>query len=57
MRELDAEQRREKESWKDLERECAEEEFINEVPITEEELFNQIQEDERRNQEIKSDSN
>jgi len=31
---------------KDLERECAEEEYLNEIPMTEEELFNQILENE-----------
>jgi len=36
----------------DLERECAEEEYLNEIPMTEEELFNQILENERRDQEI-----
>jgi hypothetical protein len=57
MRERDAEQRREEESWKELERECATEEYLNEVPSTEQELFNQILEDERSDQEPQSDSN
>jgi hypothetical protein len=51
------EAQREEESWRELERECAIEEYLNEVPITEEELFMQIEEDERRTQEIKPDSN
>ena len=42
MREIEMEQRREEE---------------NEMPITEEELFNQIKEDERGNQETEPDSN
>ena len=54
MREVEMEQRREEQQF---ENDCATEEYLNEIPITEEELLNKIQEDERRNQETESDSN
>ena len=54
MREVEMEQRREEQQF---ENDCATEEYLNEIPITEEELLNKIQEDERGNQETESDSN
>ena len=56
MREIELEKRREIDVERQFENDCATEEYINEIPITEEELFNQIQEDERRDQGTESDS-
>ena len=49
MRERDAEQQ--------FENDCATEEYLNEMPKTEDELFNQTKNNERGNQETEPNSN